>query len=346
MGSGINFVRKSITDRPSPSNRYFKPHSNPGRGAATAQKSRCAPLRSSYTVHVDTDRLFHELFRTRPEWLRELTGLPLPYGCRGSSPTLKQLEVRCDLLIEPDDPDEPEQIRYLFEFQLYHDHSVFHRIELARQILLRQLNPRDECRRRDYRPRAAVSVVLFGSRNELPSSCENHPQVRVLFLDELLADLRRRDPDSPLGAALAPLGESIEELEKGATEHYDTLRKAVDLDTESREVLEEVFVNLLMQRFKTRTWAEIRTMITELTPLEETRAGQDLIEKGIERGRARGELDLVVRLLERKFPAAAPRARPLVETLDEAGLLAFGEALLFFDSEEDCLAWLERGQSR
>jgi len=307
---------------------------------------------------VGTVRLFHELFRTRPEWLRELTGLPLPHGCRGSSPTLKQLEVRCDLLIEPADPDDPEQIRYLFEFQLYHDHSVFHRIELARQILLRQLNPRDECRRRDYRPHAAVSVVVFGSHNELPSSCENHPQVRVLFLDELLADLRRRDPDSPLGAALAPLGESLQELENGAAAHYDTLREAVDLDTTSREVLEEVFINLLMQRFKTRTWAEIRTMITELTPLEETRAGQDLIEKGIERGieqgieqgiergRAKGELAMVLRLLERKFPAAVPRARPLVETLDEAGLLAFGEALLFFESEEDCVAWLERGQGR
>jgi len=47
--------------------------------------------------------------------------------------------------------------------------------------------------------------VVFGSHNELPASGEIHPHVRVLFLDELLADLRRRDPDSPLGAAFSRL---------------------------------------------------------------------------------------------------------------------------------------------
>jgi len=32
--------------------------------------------------------------------------------------------------------------------------------------------------------------------------------------------------------------------------------------------------------------------------------------------------------------------------LFEAGLLAFGEALLFFECEVDCVAWLERGPGR
>jgi len=56
---------------------------------------------------VDTDHIFHELFRDHPEWLRELTGLPLPPRCRGMSLALKQMEIRCDLFLEPEDPGEP-----------------------------------------------------------------------------------------------------------------------------------------------------------------------------------------------------------------------------------------------
>ncbi|HRQ87927.1 MAG TPA: hypothetical protein PLA50_03970 [Bacteroidia bacterium] len=43
---------------------------------------------------MDTDHIFHELFRDHPEWLRELTGLPLPEGCRGSALTLNLLLQR------------------------------------------------------------------------------------------------------------------------------------------------------------------------------------------------------------------------------------------------------------
>jgi len=43
-----------------------------------------------------------------------------------------------------------------------------------------------------------------------------------------------------------------------------------------------------MQRFKERKFQDIRAMIQELTPVEETRAGRELIKKGIERGIERG----------------------------------------------------------
>jgi predicted transposase YdaD len=44
----------------------------------------------------------------------------------------------------------------------------------------------------------------------------------------------------------------------------------------------ELFLNLLLQRFKTKSREEIRKMIAELTPLHETRAGLELLEEGIE----------------------------------------------------------------
>ncbi len=234
---------------------------------------------------VDTDHIFLELFRDHPEWLRELTGLPLSAGCRGSSLVLKQLEIRCDLVLEPGHPADPCLV---VEFQLYHDHSIYNRVELGRQILWRQINPRKECRRRDYLPREVDAAVVFGSRSEMPPGRERHPRVRVLFLDELLDALERRDPASPLLAALAPLREPLLELEKNAAAHYRRIGGSDSLPREDRDLLGEIFVLLLLQRFNTKTREEIRTMIAELTPLRKTRAGRELLEEGIERGVEKG----------------------------------------------------------
>lgn len=261
---------------------------------------------------MDTDRIFHELFRNHPEWLRELTGLPLPEGCQGSSRILKQLEIRCDLLLEPADPDDP---RYLVEFQLYHDHSIFNRIELARQLLWKHLHSRTDCRRRDFFPGVIEAVVLFGSRTELPTSSDRYPQIRILFLDEMLESLRRRHPHSPLLAALAPLNEPAAELEKDAAALYRRIRGNAELEAEDREVLTEIFLNLLLQRFKTKSREEIRKMIAELTPLHETRAGRELLEEGIEKGIKKG-IEKGIESLVRRMSAKGRSALEISELTD------------------------------
>lgn len=250
---------------------------------------------------MDTDHIFHELFRNRPDWFREFTGLPLPDRCSGRSLVLKRMEVRCDLVLEPENPAEPCVV---VEFQLYHDHSIFNRVELERQLLWKSLNPRKECRRRDFRPREVEALVLFGSRTELPFSHIRHPLVRVLFIDELLDDLERRRPDSPLLAALLPLRESLSELEKKAAGLYRRILGSESLPEEDRKTLEEIFLNLLLQRFRAKTWEELRKMIAELTPLHKTRAGKDLLQEGIEKGIEKGEGQLVRRMAAKgKTPA-------------------------------------------
>jgi len=66
------------------------------------------------------------------------------------------------------------------------------------------------------------------------------------------------------------------------------------------------------------------------------------IEKVIEKGRTEGGRHLTLRLVERKFPGIAAEVAGRLATLDEEALLAFGEALLFFESEVDCLDWFGR----
>ncbi|HYF34990.1 MAG TPA: DUF4351 domain-containing protein, partial [Prosthecobacter sp.] len=64
-------------------------------------------------------------------------------------------------------------------------------------------------------------------------------------------------------------------------------------------------------------------------------------EEGREEGRTEGELNVVLRLLEKKFPHTAKKVAPKVRKLDEDALLAFGEALLFMETQAECLAWLK-----
>jgi uncharacterized protein (DUF3084 family) len=60
--------------------------------------------------------------------------------------------------------------------------------------------------------------------------------------------------------------------------------------------VESDLMQFLMQRFRTKSPEDIRLMIKELVPVEETRAGRELIEKGVEKGKAQATLDFVHRL--------------------------------------------------
>lgn len=64
-------------------------------------------------------------------------------------------------------------------------------------------------------------------------------------------------------------------------------------------------------------------------------------QQGRQEGRQEGELALTLRLVKRKFPTVVHRVEPAVRQLDEERLLAFGEALWFMASSDDCLTWLD-----
>ena len=67
--------------------------------------------------------------------------------------------------------------------------------------------------------------------------------------------------------------------------------------------------------------------------------------EGRQEGRQEGEASMVIRLLRKKFPEIAEAASTRVLQLNEEHLVAFGEALLFMQTSEDCLTWLrEHGQ--
>ena len=62
-------------------------------------------------------------------------------------------------------------------------------------------------------------------------------------------------------------------------------------------------------------------------------------------GRQEGSALLALRQIQRKFPSLAEQAARLVQRLSEEQLLAFGEALLFMESDGECLQWLNEAMA-
>ena len=66
-----------------------------------------------------------------------------------------------------------------------------------------------------------------------------------------------------------------------------TSRPATGLTAGQAETLLAVFLNWLLERFRDRSQKEI-AMILDLPDIEDTRAGRELLEKGIEKGIEKG----------------------------------------------------------
>ena len=122
----------------------------------------------------------------------------------------------------------------------------------------------------------------------------------------------------------------LAELEKAAERHYDRIRHCPGLPGEDREALGDIFLNLLLQRFKTKTWEDLRKMIAELTPLHKTRAGRDLLEEGIEKGIEKGVERGIANLIRRMIAKGKSRAE-ITELTD----LPLGEIEKFLKTEEE-----------
>jgi predicted transposase/invertase (TIGR01784 family) len=69
---------------------------------------------------------------------------------------------------------------------------------------------------------------------------------------------------------------------------------------------------------------------------------QQIRREGRQEGRQEGTSGLVIRQLRKKFPRVAAELTPLIERLDEERLVAFGETMLFMQSEEECREWFSR----
>ena len=85
-------------------------------------------------------------------------------------------------------------------------------------------------------------------------------------------------------------------------------------------------------------------MLGELTPLEQTRAYREIVEKNqpiwFAEGRQEGEAQLVLRQLHRRIGSLTEAQHEQIKALPVEPLEDLGEALLDFTASADLDAWL------
>ena len=287
---------------------------------------------------METDAALFEIFEANPARFAELTNRHLPSFRSATSPTLKKsVQVACDLYFEPVNPADPH---WIGELQFYFDHSIFNRTDSARSMIWNKLNPRKDCLRTSYQPIEVRGIVVFGTHKHLPPQTDRHPTIEFLFLDDLIKDLKKRDPSSPLLAVLAPLVDTKRQLEKHAEKYYGALQGNPDIKEEERAILSDVFIHFLSQRFKDLTIQELLKMIAQLTPIEETQVGKELIEQGIEQG----EEKIILKQAKARFPKLTRKQEDQIRALSAAQLEELAVALLDFKTLTDLNNWLKEAQ--
>jgi predicted transposase YdaD len=122
-------------------------------------------------------------------------------------------------------------------------------------------------------------------------------------------------------------------------------RRLESLTEPGSKVLLDVFLSWLMEHHKGQHFEEIMTMLHVLTPLEETRAYQQLVGIGLEKGQKEGQKEgrqeeariILRKQLARRFGVLPAWAATRLERAETAQLEAWAEAIFDAASLEELL---------
>ena len=155
------------------------------------------------------------------------------------------------------------------------------------------------------------------------------------------AAFRRSNPTAPtLVQALALLLQSEQDLPSSTT----ALRARVAGSSGAAEI-DDVIAAILVSRFSGRAIQELCAMggIT-LEDFTQSVAYREIFGRGRQEGRQEGwqegELDLAMRLLQKRCGSLAPEQQARIRNLSPHRLEALAEALLDFQGMDDLNAWL------
>jgi predicted transposase YdaD len=284
---------------------------------------------------MQTDKLFHEFFQLVPQALFELLQITPPCPYRFESPVVKASERRIDGLLEPADP---QYERYFLELQGYPDNTVYWR-SVQEIGLYHQQRPK-----LNKHPWRAIILFLNPADDPGPETLGtlyhgDMPWLIVGYIPDLLA--RVQNP-SPVLNVLRPLiTEHDEEVRQKAPGWLSDIRHLPDLDQATQERLVGLLVQFIMQKFSQYNRKEIEKMI-QLVPLEETVAGQELIQEGMEKGIHAGLALAISQLIEEKFSIPAPVAMESLVLLTTEALKELNPYVWQAQSYRDVEAWIAK----
>jgi predicted transposase/invertase (TIGR01784 family) len=267
------------------------------------------------------DTLFYRIFKEFPELLFQLTGDP-PLNAaeyRFNSVAVKEPTFTIDGVFEPLVLD-GTGIMYLAEVQMQPDPRLYERTFAELFALF-------------YRSRELYNdwrcVMIYLSRSTEQQSTYpyrallNSDQVQIIYLDEL-GNIR----DLPLIVSLAVL--PTVPPQKAPAEARDILARAKE-QPEQYEAILDLVTRVMSYMFIDQSPQEIDQMLD--IQFEETRVYKDTY--------AKGNRDMVVKLLERRYGQLEIELLRKVTALSPDQLEELGYALLDFKRVEDLEDWLK-----
>ncbi|MEA5554430.1 Rpn family recombination-promoting nuclease/putative transposase [Anabaena cylindrica UHCC 0172] len=276
------------------------------------------------------DSIFYKLFQQYPSVLFQLLAQPLKNAdnYRFDSVAVKEPKFEIDgvfLLPENDSPG----IVYFCEVQFQKDEQLYERVFAESHLYF-------------YRNRTRFSdwqaVVIYPSRNIEQSDIYPHrallnsDQVHRIYLDEL-GDIHQL----PVWVALMVLT-TLEESQAPEAARYLLTKTNQEMSSLSSQVIIEMITTIMMYKFEQLTLREVEVMLG--ISLEKSRAYREIKQERREEGREEATLNLVIRLLTKRFGELPAEMRGSISVLPLPVMENLSEALLDFTSLNDLQVWL------
>lgn len=276
------------------------------------------------------DSIFYKLFQQSPTLLFELLTNPPTNASayRFDSVAVKEPKFEIDGVFLP-----PENagagVVYFCEVQFQKDEQLYERVFAESSLYF-------------YRNRQRFSdwevVIIYPSRSLEQSQIHPHRsllnggQVHRIYLDEL-GDIRTL----PLWVALMVLTTVKEEIAPEQAKDLLTRTRQEPSSPTNRAII-EMIITIMVYKFEQLSRREVESMLG--ITLQETRVYREIKEEGREEGREEATVNLVNRLLTKRFGELTPEIGSAITGLSLTVLEDLSEALLDFTSVADLQSWL------
>ena len=276
------------------------------------------------------DSIFYKLFQQYPSVLFQLLAQP-PNNAdsyRFDSVAVKEPKFEIDGVFLPPENDSPGVV-YFCEVQFQKDEQLYERVFAESHLYF-------------YRNRNRFSdwqaVIIYPSRNTEQNdiyphrSLLNSDQVHRIYLDEL-GDIHQL----PVWVALMVLT-TLEESQAPEAARYLLTKSNQETSSLSSQVIIEMITTIMMYKFENLTLREVEVMLG--ISLERSRAYREIKQEGREEGLQQATLNLVLRLLTKRFGELSEELRSSISALPLPVMENLSEALLDFTSLNDLQNWL------
>ena len=277
---------------------------------------------------MKTDHPIYLYLRSGPEAFRILSGgIELDGRYSVCSVTIKDIERRLDGLVEPDGHVGPT---FVVEFQAQPSNKALYNLNTKIGLVGEQ-----------HPEREVLGIAVFLRAADIPGRpywvhASGSP-IRCVALDSFLSDLLAAEPDNPFVVVFAPLIiDSDAELSARAADLWQNIQKA-PLEEPIRTTLSNVMEFWFFERFKHKTSREIWAMLNLVTPIQETKAYQEIYAEGLLDGKAEANVNTLRRLLSRRFGSLPPWAEQRIAAASGAQVETWLDKIFDATSIEDVL---------